>query len=122
MTTGMSRITGAPLSGDEHIAQSVGDILSTPIGTRTMREDYGSLLFDLADLPMNAATRQLIVAASVMAIQRWETRIKVKQLSITGDFASGQAVADIAFSHLAANAGTSLSRLTIPLATAAAAA
>lgn len=31
---GMSRVTGAVMTGLEHIRQSVADVLSTPIGTR----------------------------------------------------------------------------------------
>lgn len=43
MTTfsGMSRHTGAALDGADHLAQSVADILGTPIGSRVMRRDYG---------------------------------------------------------------------------------
>lgn len=122
MTTGMDRDTGEPLSGDAHIAQSIGDILTTPFGTRIGLEDYGSALFELADLPLNAATGQLMVAASVMAIQRWETRIVPRKLTLSGDFTSGQAVIDIAYVHAGTAPGNALSTLTIPLAPATAAA
>ncbi len=30
---GMDRATGAALTGDAHLAQSIGDILTTPLGT-----------------------------------------------------------------------------------------
>ena len=33
----MNRTTGTAISGLEHLRQSVGDILSTPIGSRVMR-------------------------------------------------------------------------------------
>ena len=39
---GMARTTGAALDGLEHIKQSVLDILSTPVGTRAGRREYGS--------------------------------------------------------------------------------
>ena len=122
MTTGMDCNTGKPLTGDAHIAQSIGDILTTPFGTRIGLEDYGSALFELADLPLNDSTRQLMIAASVMAIQRWETRIKPKKVTLSGDFNSGQAVADIAYVHAGATASNVLSSLSIPLASATAAA
>lgn len=87
--TGMHRSTGKTLSGTAHIAQSIGDILSTPIGTRTMRRDYGSRLSELIDAPMNARTRLLIVAASAGAIRRWEPRVQLDQVSVSKATADG---------------------------------
>lgn len=78
--TGMDRLTGKNIEGAEHIAQSIGDILTTPIGTRVMRRDYGSRLPELIDAPMNRATRQLIAAASAGAIARWEKRIRLSRV------------------------------------------
>ena len=48
--TGMDRETGKSLSGIEHLRQSIRDILTTPIGSRVMRRDYGSRLFELLGL------------------------------------------------------------------------
>lgn len=42
--TGMSATTGRALTEREHLAQSIADILTTPLNTRIMRRDYGSLL------------------------------------------------------------------------------
>ena len=47
---GMSAVTGKPLEGLDHLRQSIADILSTPIGTRVGRREYGSLLAELVDL------------------------------------------------------------------------
>ncbi len=80
---GMSRYTGKVLDGAEHLAQSVSDILSTPIGTRVGRRDYGSLLPLLMDQPMNAVGRARLFAASAIAIARWEPRIKVTAFALT---------------------------------------
>ncbi|SDK78458.1 hypothetical protein SAMN05661010_00075 [Modicisalibacter muralis] len=74
---GMNRITGGSLGELEHIRQSVADILTTPLGSRVMRRDYGSLLPDLIDQPLHDATLLRAYAASVMAIMRWEPRIRV---------------------------------------------
>lgn len=41
---GMNRGSGRTVTDLEHIRQSVSDILITPIGSRTMRRSYGSLL------------------------------------------------------------------------------
>lgn len=80
---GMSRITGKPLDGAEHLEQSVGDILSTPIGTRVGRREYGSLMPLLMDQPMNAVGRARLYASSAMAIARWEPRIRVTGFGLT---------------------------------------
>lgn len=75
--TGMNAHTGRALEGLEHIKQSVRDILATPIGSRVMRRDYGSLLPELIDMPLNDATLLQAYSASVMALIRWEPRIRV---------------------------------------------
>src|SRR5690554_4657164 len=74
---GMNAHTGRALEGIEHIEQSVRDILTTPIGSRVMRRDYGSLLPELIDMPLNDATLLQAYSASVMALIRWEPRIRV---------------------------------------------
>lgn len=46
----MSRENGRELETElDHIRQSVQDILTTPIGTRIMRREYGSLIYQLID-------------------------------------------------------------------------
>lgn len=80
--TGMNAATGRRLDGIDHIRQSVQDILSTPIGSRVMRRDYGSLLPELIDQPMNDANLLRLYAASVMAIIRWEPRVRITSVKI----------------------------------------
>lgn len=82
--TGMDLATGRELSGIEHLAQSVADILTTPIGSRIQRREYGSMLFDLIDQPLNGSTRLLLFAATALAIARWEPRIRLRRVGITG--------------------------------------
>jgi hypothetical protein len=48
---GMNRNTGLGISDTEHISQSMRDILLTPVGSRVMRREYGSLLSALIDMP-----------------------------------------------------------------------
>lgn len=79
----MSRETGRSLSEIEHLKQSVVDILSTPIGSRVMRRDYGSRLFDLIDAPLNRATLIDLYAAVAEALAKWEDRITVQQVDVT---------------------------------------
>jgi uncharacterized protein len=92
---GIDRDTGQTLSGNAHLAQSVADILSTPLGTRVMRRNYGSMLFDLIDQPLNAVTRALTFAATAIAIREWEPRLRLTRISFTGNFAAGRPVIDI---------------------------
>lgn len=78
--TGTSRDTGRRLDEAGHIRQSIRDILTTPIGSRVMRREYGSLLPDLIDHPGNPANRMRVMAATVMAIARWEPRVAVSRV------------------------------------------
>ncbi|KAA0011192.1 baseplate assembly protein [Billgrantia pellis] len=78
---GMSATTGRRLDDIEHIQQSVRDILTTPIGSRAMRRDYGSLLPELIDQPLNGATALRAYSATVVALMKWEPRIRVRQIT-----------------------------------------
>ncbi|HGS4463214.1 TPA: GPW/gp25 family protein [Vibrio metschnikovii] len=80
---GMDANTGRALSGVDHLKQSVRDILTTPIGSRVMRRDYGSRLFDLIDNPGNPETVADIVAESAQALRKWEKRIEVSRVLVT---------------------------------------
>lgn len=46
---GINAQTGQPLSGIDHLRQSIRDILTTRSGMRVMRRDYGSRLPALVD-------------------------------------------------------------------------
>lgn len=80
---GMDANTGRALSGIDHLKQSVIDILTTPIGSRVMRRDYGSRLFELIDNPTNPETVADIVAESAQALKKWEKRIEVSRVLVT---------------------------------------
>lgn len=69
--------------------QSIGVILTTPIGSRVMRREFGSELFDLIDRPMTDRVILAIYAAAVMAIARWEPRYAVTGCRITSAGADG---------------------------------
>lgn len=87
----MNRRTGAALSKLEHIAQSIEDILTTRQGTRVERREYGSLLPELVDQPLNPATRLRLYAATAMALMRWEPRISLAQVELVVGDLSGRA-------------------------------
>ena len=65
---GMNAETGRELTGLEYLKQSIADILNTPIGSRVMRRDYGSRLFELIDAPINRSTVVDIVAETAEAL------------------------------------------------------
>lgn len=87
---GMSRDTGKALGGFDHLKQSIGDILSTPLGTRAHRRDYGSRLMGLVDRPINQSLVADMVAAAAEALDRWEPRLRVERLTIDRVTADGQ--------------------------------
>jgi len=61
---GISARSGRKLGGIDQLRQSTRDILTTPIGSRVMRRDYGSRLFDIIDAPYSSATKLAIIAAT----------------------------------------------------------
>ena len=84
MMNGTNAATGKSLSGIEHLKQSIRDILTTPIGSRVMRREYGSRLFELVDAPINRGTITDIYAATAIAIATWEPRFELTQVTIAG--------------------------------------
>jgi phage baseplate assembly protein W len=80
---GTDSISGKSLSGIDHLRQSVRDILTTPIGSRVMRREYGSTLFSLVDAPMNKGTVIEIYASVANALKSWEPRIEVSSISVS---------------------------------------
>lgn len=83
----MSRQTGQALdtAGNAHLVQSIGDILTTPIGTRVGVRTYGSRLPDLVDQPANPLSRIRLYAAAAIALQRWEPRVRLVSIRLVAD-------------------------------------
>jgi len=79
---GMNATTGRTLTDIEHIWQSCRDILTTLVGTRIERRDYGSLLPELIDHPHNAPNNLRLIAATVTALAKWEPRIAIRQVNV----------------------------------------
>jgi len=80
--TGLNRHTGAALGGLDHVRQSITDILTTPIGSRVMRREYGSDVPRLIDRPMGPATALDIQAAVADALYRWEPRFRLTRCHV----------------------------------------
>ncbi|MBG4169896.1 GPW/gp25 family protein, partial [Pseudomonas aeruginosa] len=60
----MNAHTGGAIDRLAHIRQAIADILTTRIGTRVMRREYGSQLPELIDAPFNDTTRLQVYAAT----------------------------------------------------------
>ncbi len=83
MSHGMDPATGRWMDELASIKASVRDILTTPIGSRVMRREYGSMVPDLIDHPGHPANRLRLQAATVMAILRWEDRVSPESVTVS---------------------------------------
>lgn len=90
MAGGMSRTTGTRLDGFDHLRQSIQDILTTPLGSRVHRRDYGSRLPELVDRPINKSLIADMVAATAEALERWEPRLRLEAVRIESVSEAGQ--------------------------------
>lgn len=78
---GMDRNNGLAIEDLDHIRQSVSDILNTPVGSRVMRRNYGSLLSELIDQPQNGALRLQKMAVCYTALLQWEPRVSLTAIT-----------------------------------------
>ncbi|UVJ45543.1 GPW/gp25 family protein [Pseudomonas sp. LS1212] len=79
---GMDRRTGQPVSGLAHLRQSIEDILTTPLGSRRMRPEYGSKLRRFVDLPVSEGWKSAVQAEVARALSRWEPRLKLERVRV----------------------------------------
>lgn len=87
---GSNKVNGMALGGIEHLRQSIIDIITTPLGTRVMRRQYGSKVFELTDAPLNSSTIILLYAAIAEALDKWEPRLKVTRIEAVDITAAGK--------------------------------
>lgn len=86
---GINAQTGKPLTGIEHLRQSIRDILTTRIGTRVIRRDYGSDVPNLLDAAMTPRLAMSLYMAVAVALDTWEPRFRLTRVQIT-DAAPGK--------------------------------
>ena len=84
----MDMTTGHPLDELDHIRQSIVKIVTTPIGSRVMRRDYGSLIPELIDAPINDRLRLQIMSATADAVIKWERRVRPARVRLAVDHAA----------------------------------
>lgn len=77
---------GLTVTDLEHISQSIGDILRTPVGSRVMRRDYGSSLASMIDQPQTPALELQIKVACYMAVLKWEPRVTLSSVTTERSF------------------------------------
>ncbi len=100
--TGLNRHNGELLDDNSHIHQAIDDILQTPIGSRVMRREYGSFLHELLDRPLCDALILQMYTAIVIAVLRWEPRIR--PLSLAADISpSGTIVFSVHYERVNSN-------------------
>lgn len=79
---GMNSATGHPVDGINHLRQSIRDILTTRVGTRVMRRDYGSDVPAIIDSPANEEFAVDLYVAVADALDKWEPRFKLREISM----------------------------------------
>lgn len=110
----MSRDTGRRPTEEDHIRQSIRDILTTPVGSRVMRRAYGSLLPELIDQPANPANRLRLMNATVMAIIKWEARVAVASVTLDSTYDGAATIALEATRRTGQRAGQRIN-ISVPL-------
>ncbi len=113
---GMHHKRGSAVTDADHIAQSITDVLMTPVGSRVMRRTYGSNVVPLLDAPLNDATLMRLRVAIVSALLAWEPRISITRVTFEDPTAAGGLVATIQYQRtdISGAAGS----VTLPLSTA----
>ena len=79
---GMDRHTGLPISGLDHLQQSIEDILTTPLGSRLMRPEYGSTIRRFVDMPVSEGWKSAVQAEAARALKRWEPRLDLARVQV----------------------------------------
>jgi len=97
---GSSAENFASLDGWAHVVQSIRDILTTPVGSRVLRRDYGSQVPALLDRPMNAETTLDFVIATADALDRWEPRVRLERCVLVEADVAGRGALDLDLVYL----------------------
>ena len=84
---GINAQTGAAITGWDHVVQSLRDVFLTRFGARIMREWYGSLVPEALGRNIARAEMLPVIASITSAIEQWEPRFVVVDVSIDGSAA-----------------------------------
>ncbi|WP_372412155.1 GPW/gp25 family protein [Streptomyces luteireticuli] len=72
-------------TGTDDIEQAMYLILATAPGERPMRPEFGCAIHDLVFAPVNASTAGLMEQTVRQALERWEPRAEIDDVSVLGD-------------------------------------
>lgn len=75
--------SGAPIFGWAHVVQSIETILATRINTRVFMRQFGSEIPAMVDMPMNDANILALYVAVAEAIDQWEPRFELTDVSLS---------------------------------------
>ena len=101
--------------GESNIRESIAVILKTESGERVGVPEFGAGLGRFLFEPNNASTHARMQDAIVLALSRWEKRIKVEAVDIVADARDAEvALATIAYRLVATSARERIT-LNIPL-------
>ncbi len=87
--SGINRNNGTRVSGWEHTQLCVHDLITTPIGTRVGRRDYGCDLPSLIDRPGTASWIGRATSAIVISLNKWEPRFSLTSAKVIAAGADG---------------------------------
>src|SRR3954453_77728 len=94
----ISRNGGVRLvTGVEEVDASIRMILSTVPGERVMRPDFGCAMWEMLFAPLTAVTLGLIEQAVREALERWEPRIELEEVSSEAVQESGAVFITVAY-------------------------
>ncbi len=109
---GMDILTGKAIEDIEHLKQSITNILTTPIGSRVMRRDYGSRLFQRIDNPLTGELIAEIYLDVVEALFNYEPRYEVVSIEVKS-IENGQIILDLEGNYLPTNESLIIDNITI---------
>lgn len=86
----IDRHTLRPIGEWDHVLQSIGMILTTPLRSRVMRREFGSELSDLIGRPMTPQIIMAVYTATALAIAQWEPRFALTGVEMGQPTADGR--------------------------------
>lgn len=113
----MNAATGSTITPDAHLVQSCAIILRTPLGSRVMRGDFGSLLVELLAQPMNRLGQVRLYAAIATALAKWEPRLRLRAVAIERGAVPGAYWVELQAERRDRPGPNTLTRLRIPIET-----
>ncbi|ARU26578.1 GPW/gp25 family protein [Cellvibrio sp. PSBB006] len=70
-------------TGNQSVREVIWNILLTQPGERLMRPEFGAGLKQFIHKPNNETTRRLMADIALKAVQRWEPRIDILELTVS---------------------------------------